>query len=96
MEGREQPAFVAGLAADAREVLVTTVLDARPDYRPLFPKPSLWPFVSAVATTVLFIGSIYTPWAIVWASLPVAVAMIGWFWPNRADNRLAVARERQP
>jgi cytochrome c oxidase subunit 1 len=49
-----------------------------------------------VATTVLFLGSIYTPWAIVWASLPVAVAMIGWFWPNHADNRLAVARERQP
>jgi cytochrome c oxidase subunit I+III len=95
-ESPAQPAFVAGLATDAREVLVTSVLDAQPDHRPLFPTPSVWPFVSAVATTVLFIGSIYTPWAIVWASLPVAVAMIGWFWPNRAQNRFAAARERRP
>jgi len=91
-----RPAFVAGLAADAREVLVTSVLDAQPDHRPIFPTPSIWPLASAVATTILFIGSIYTPWAIVWASLPVAVAMIGWFWPNRGENRLAVARERRP
>ncbi|GJH12836.1 cytochrome c oxidase subunit I [Caballeronia sp. EK] len=95
-EPSAQPAFVAGLAADAREVLVTTVLDAKPDLRPLFPQPSIWPFVSAVATTVLFIGSIYTPWAIAWGSVPVAVAMIAWFWPRRTDNRLAVARERHP
>jgi cytochrome c oxidase subunit 1 len=95
-EPSAQPAFVAGLAADAREVLVTSVLDAQPDHRPLFPTRSIWPLASAVATTILFIGSIFTPWAIVWASLPVAVAMIGWFWPNRGENRLAVARERRP
>ncbi|CAL8480666.1 membrane protein of unknown function (plasmid) [Caballeronia sp. S22] len=88
-----QPAFVASLAADAREVLVTTVLDAQPDHRPMLPTPSIWPFASAVATTILFIGSIYTPWAIVWASPPVVVAMIGWFWPNRGENRVAVARK---
>jgi cytochrome c oxidase subunit I+III len=62
----------------------------------MFPTPPIWPFASAVATTILFIGSIYTPWAVVWASLPVAVTMIGWFWPNRGENRLAVARERRP
>jgi cytochrome c oxidase subunit 1 len=95
-EPSAQPAFVAGIAADAREVLVTTVLDAKPDLRPLFPNPSIWPFLSAVATTVLFIGSIYTPWAIVWGSVPVAVAMIAWFWPRRTENRMAVSRERHP
>ena len=52
--------------------------------------------ISAVATTVLFIGSIYTPWAIVWASLPVAVAMILWFWPSRSENRVALEREQSP
>jgi cytochrome c oxidase subunit 1 len=49
-----------------------------------------------VATTVLFIASIYTPWAVVWASAPVAVAMIAWFWPKRRENALAVAREQRP
>jgi cytochrome c oxidase subunit I+III len=95
-EAPAQPAFVSGLAANAREVLATTVLDARPDHRPLFPSPSIWPFLSAITTTILFIGSIYTPWAIVWASAPVAVTMIGWFWPSRRENSRAVTREQRP
>jgi cytochrome c oxidase subunit 1 len=95
-EPSAQPRFVSGLAADAREVLVTSVLDAKPDHRSWFPSPSIWPFISAVATTVLFIASIYTPWAVVWGSVPVAVAMIGWFWPKRSSNAFAVAREQRP
>jgi heme/copper-type cytochrome/quinol oxidase subunit 1 len=90
------PAYVSGLAADAREVLVTTALDAEPDLRPLFPAPSIWPFVSAVATTVLFIGSVFTPWAIVWGSVPVVVTLTAWFWPTRRQNAQALALEREP
>jgi cytochrome c oxidase subunit 1 len=91
-----EPRFVGGLAADAREVLMTSVLDAKPDHRPLFPSPSIWPFISAVVTTILFIGSIYSPWAIVWGSPPVAAAMIAWFWPKRSSNAFAAAREQRP
>lgn len=91
-----QPAWVSGLAADSREVLVTSALDAQPDLRVLFPAPSVWPFVSALATTVLFVGSIFTPWAVVWASLPVAAAMIAWFWPRRRENMRAVDLEQAP
>ncbi|CAB3805929.1 Cytochrome c oxidase subunit 1 [Pararobbsia alpina] len=91
-----QPSCVAGLAADSREVLTTTVLDAQLDTRPLFPSPSIWPFVSAIATTVLFIGSVFTPWAVVWGAFPVAAALIGWFWPSRHENRRAVELEQRP
>jgi cytochrome c oxidase subunit 1 len=77
-------------------VLSTTALDAQPDLRPLFPSPSIWPFVSAIATTVLFIGSIFSPWAIVWGSVPVAIATIGWFWPGRRENARAVELEQRP
>jgi cytochrome c oxidase subunit 1 len=91
-----QPSCVAGLAADAREVLTTTALDAQPDTRPLFPSPSIWPFISAIATTILFIGSVFTPWAIVWGSFPVAAALIGWFWPSRKENRRALDLEQRP
>ncbi|WP_027209811.1 cytochrome c oxidase subunit I [Burkholderia sp. WSM2232] len=91
-----EPAHVSGLAAESREVLSTTVLDARPDLRLLFPSPSIWPFISAVATTVLFIGSIFSPWAVVWGSVPVIVAMIGWFWPNRGQNKRALQLEQRP
>jgi cytochrome c oxidase subunit I len=90
------PASVSGLAADAREVLVTTVLDAEPDVRSLFPTPSIWPFVSAIATTVLFIGSVFTPWAIVWGSVPVVAALTAWFWPSQRENARALALEREP
>jgi cytochrome c oxidase subunit 1 len=74
---------VVGLRCDVRDVLITHVLDAEPDHRNEFPVPSPWPFFTAIATTVMFIGSIFTPWAVVWGSVPVFVAMVGWFWPKR-------------
>ncbi|CAN7783420.1 cytochrome c oxidase subunit I [Paraburkholderia hospita] len=91
-----EPRWVSGLTATAREVLTTTALDAQPDTRPLFPTPSIWPFLSAVATTVFFIGSIYTPSAVWWGTVPVAIAMIIWFWPTRRNNAIARALERWP
>jgi len=90
------PGAVCGLAADAREVLVTSLVDAHPESRALFPQPSIWPFFSALATTLLFVGSVFTPWAIVWGSVPMAVALIGWFWPRRGETRIALALERAP
>ena len=90
------PSHVSGLAVNHREVLLTTVLDAEPDNRTLFPKPSLWPFLSAVATTVLFVGSIFNPWVVVWASIPLTVALIGWFWPRRKESEEHLLLERAP
>ena len=87
---------VAGLAADAREVLVTTALDALPDHRPVFPLPSIWPFLTAVATTVFFIGSIFTPWAIVWGAVPIAITTTAWFWPRKRENAQHLALEQSP
>ncbi|MFL6676910.1 MAG: cytochrome c oxidase subunit I [Burkholderiaceae bacterium] len=95
-EPKRRPDQVAGLSVEDREVLVTSVLDAAPETRVTFPAPTSWPFWSAVATTVLFVGSIFTPWAVVWASLPVAIAMTFWFWPKRAEVRRSVALEQLP
>jgi cytochrome c oxidase subunit I+III len=81
----DQP-IVVGLRFDARDVLVTHVLDAEPDHRSEFPAPSIWPFVTAIATTVLFIWSIFTPWGLVYGAVPLFVAMVGWFWPKSADE----------
>jgi cytochrome c oxidase subunit 1 len=91
-----EAAVVSGLAADAREQLVTTAIDALPDHRMMSPSPTPWPFLCAVATTVLFIGSIFTPWAIVWGSAIVAVPLIGWFWPKRDEAAQEIALEKQP
>jgi len=76
------PRYVSGLSDTKREILITSGPDARPDHRLLLPEPSAWPFLTAVVTTILFIGSIYTPWAVVWGAVPVAIGATLWFWPK--------------
>jgi cytochrome c oxidase subunit I+III len=87
---------VEGLTFDTPMTLVTRFTDAAPDHRIIFPKPTIWPFVSAVAVAVLFISSIFTPWAVVWGSIPVAIALTIWFWPKQDENRESVALEVKP
>jgi len=87
---------VRGLSASPPEVLVTSGLDAHADHRIAFPTPTIWPLLAAIATTVMFIGSIFTPWAVVWGSVPVAITLIGWFWPSRAETRRHRALEKPP
>jgi cytochrome c oxidase subunit I+III len=83
--GEEWP-VVTGLKLDQREVLITSVLDAEPDHRAEFPEPSIWPFLAAIAVGLTFIGSIFTPWAVVVGSVPVAITLIGWFWPKPGEE----------
>ncbi|HJQ35306.1 MAG TPA: cytochrome c oxidase subunit I [Pyrinomonadaceae bacterium] len=82
----EQPAdrpVVTGLRSDTRQVLVTRVLDAEPDLKVEFPDSSIWPLLASLATTAMFIGSIFTPWAVPVGMLPIAVTLTGWFWPKK-------------
>jgi cytochrome c oxidase subunit 1 len=95
-EAPAEPTQVVGLAERVREVLVTTVLDALPSHRLVFPDPSIWPFLSAVTLTVLFIGSIFTPWAVVWGGIPVAIAVTLWFGPKRAETVEHLAVDKRP
>jgi cytochrome c oxidase subunit I+III len=74
---------VQGLRVAVREVVITTLNEARPDLREPSPQPSIWPLLAAIAVGATFLASIFTPWAIVWGSLPVAITLIGWFWPKR-------------
>jgi cytochrome c oxidase subunit I+III len=71
-----------GLRTDRRELVVTTLTTATPEAREASPRNSIWPLWTAIATSVMLIWSIFTPWAVVWGSIPVAVALIGWFWPK--------------
>lgn len=72
----------AGLQVDQRELLVTSVVEGLPEARESSPQNSIWPFWAAIATTVLLIWSIFSPWAVVWGTIPLAIALIGWFWPK--------------
>jgi cytochrome c oxidase subunit I+III len=76
------PAAIPGLKTEKREVLVTTAVDAVPDLRDASPPPNAWPLFAAIATTIMFTASIFTPWAVVWGTALMAIPLIFWFWPH--------------
>jgi cytochrome c oxidase subunit I len=80
-QGPDLP-VVGGLSVERREVLSGSVADAEPYVREASPEPNLWPLISAIATTIFFVGSIFTPWAVVWGIPPLALALTAWFWPS--------------
>ncbi len=58
------------------------------------PDPSIWPLLAALALTVLFIWSIFSPWGVVWGAIPIGIALTVWFWPKRSQPSLGGANER--
>lgn len=88
----DQP-IVAGLHEDVREVLTTRILDAEPEGRDEMPGPTAWPFIAAAVTTALFIGSIFRPIAVSIGAIPLAIALIGWFWPTREASQRRARRD---
>lgn len=89
----DQP-VVSGLHEDAREVLVTHYVEGRPDHVIELPENTFWPFLAAVATSGLLLGSIFTPWAVPIGAVPLIAAFVGWFWPKRDSAQRRVSRER--
>jgi cytochrome c oxidase subunit 1 len=61
---------------------MTSVISASPDVREPSATPSIWPFIAAVAVAVAFIGSIFSPWALVFGAVPIGIALTAWFWPK--------------
>jgi cytochrome c oxidase subunit I+III len=94
---KEAPlAEVVGLPTQIRALLTTRLHDAEPDHVATDPSPTIWPFLSALATTGLFVASIFTPWGLVWGAIPVAVTLIGWFWPKRSEAEIERRIEIKP
>ena len=73
---------VTGLRVDEKETLPTTVVVAIPDLRESIPHASLWPFIASCATGILFVSSIFSPWAVAVGAIPAGIALIAWFWPK--------------
>jgi cytochrome c oxidase subunit I len=84
-----EPPVACGLSVERRELVISTVAAAAPEARDASPANSIWPFFAAIATSVMLISSIFTPWAVVWGSLPIIVTLIGWFWPKSTPEDLA-------
>jgi len=77
---------VTGVRTDRRESLSTSILDARPDHRYPLAGPSIWPFITALAVTFGFIGSVFKGSLIFYGAGLSLVALIGWFWPRPSHN----------
>lgn len=50
--------------------------------------------IIAIAVSILFVGSIFTPWALVWGAVPVAIGLTIWFWPQRPRSQTGPLRVR--
>jgi cytochrome c oxidase subunit I+III len=83
---KDQLPVMRGLKVDERELVVTTVLDAKPDIREHVMSPTVWPLITAITVSAMFIATIFTPWGLVVGSIPIAVAVIGWFWPKSSQE----------
>jgi cytochrome c oxidase subunit I+III len=81
-ENRDTLPVADGLRRDLRELIVTSLATAEPQAREVSPQPSIWPLLTAMTTSVMLIWSIFSPWAVVWGSIPIVIALIGWFWPK--------------
>jgi len=73
---------VTGLRVDEKELLLTTVVAAAPDLREPVPAASLWPLITAIAVGIVFVASIFSPWALAVGVVPCGIAATAWFWPK--------------
>ena len=71
------------MRTDRREVMVTGVTEAEPQFRTVLPGPSLWPFMTALGLGLGLAGSVFQfSWYFV-ASALAGIGFVGWFWPRR-------------
>jgi hypothetical protein len=66
---------------DVRESFGTSLMDAEPESRVNLVSPSYWPFLAAVATGIIFVGAMFTLWAVPIGALLFCFTLIGWHWP---------------
>jgi len=85
-ELRDRP-VVTGVRTDVRQTLVTTLMDAAPDYLQSSPEPTLWPLIAGLATGVMFISAIFNAWGLVVGAALLFVPLVMWAWPNSDEQR---------
>ncbi|WAK03942.1 cytochrome c oxidase subunit I [Methylobacter sp. YRD-M1] len=86
-EGQDIP-VVTGIRSDRRELLVTSLLDAHPQYRAVMPGPSVWPLLLAVAVGIGFGGFMFHNIFPVVGFVLSFIALAGWFWPRELTREV--------
>jgi cytochrome c oxidase subunit I+III len=83
---REEQPVIVGLRDDRREVLVTTLLDAHPDFRYRLPGPTPIPFFAALAVSVSFIGVMFEQHYVPIGGVLFFAAIVWWNWPREEER----------
>jgi len=86
---RPRPSWLEELTespAGRRENIVTSVLAAEPEGRVRLPTPSPWPFWTAMALSVAFLGAVWTPYLVPVGLLLAFVGLVGWHWPSEEEE----------
>jgi cytochrome c oxidase subunit I+III len=94
--GRPMPAVLEDPPDNRRYTLVTTSLDAEPEYIVELPGPTYWPMLAAFATAGIFIAMLaefYVGMAI--AGVLLLATLAGWHWPFAEDPEEQRARRQE-
>ena len=78
-----QRQLISGLRADRREVLITTILDAKPQAVVIMPSPTFWPFLLSLTVGLGFLGFMFYPILFVVGFFLSFFIIVGWLWPRR-------------
>ena len=90
------PRYVTGLSTRLREGLVTTVMDAVPDVRYLYPSPGAWPIIAAWTVGLWLIWSIFSNKGMLIGLIPPTIAFIAWYWPTEEETSAELEVEKRP
>jgi hypothetical protein len=85
---------VTGLSDDKREVLCTTILDAQPEHRYSVAPDSIWPLLTALALSGLWVGGMFHPVGVPLACIPLFLVLFGWFWVS-GDHKVKWAKKKK-
>ncbi len=77
---------LADVRKGQRETVVTSSLDARPQFRMLLPAPTAWPMWTAAGVTIGTLGAVMHPAPALLGMLLTAVGLVGWNWPEKDVN----------
>jgi cytochrome c oxidase subunit 1 len=95
-ENPETQPVVVGLSKRKREVLNTTIIDARPEHRYELAIDSIWPLLLAIVVGGTMTWFIFSPWAIPGGALASLIILYLWFWRGNEPQHLVEAAEARP
>ena len=71
---------MVGLSREKREVLNTTILDARPEHKYELAGDSIWPLCLGIVMGLTMLWFIFSPWSIPGGALASLIILYLWFW----------------